>query len=106
MAAIVDPAGDLSCLLAGSDKDVGAARAPDRGARILCDHQPAKGRLSFRRGQGDIDPDRKAVGPERVIDRDAASGRDRNALRAERPVTVRASLVLTKEYVRFILAHQ
>ena len=83
---------------------VAARRALDRRAGVLRDHQaPVAFRCAglARHRTGRIDPDRRAVGREGGVDREAALGGDLHALGADRP----AGAGVLEEDVALVPAH-
>src|SRR5476651_2637405 len=85
LAELLDAPGNVRNVDAMTEIDVGARGAADGGAGVLRHHQVLERvfwYIAIERELG-VDPDRRAVDVIAGIDRDGASGRERDPLRAK-----------------------
>jgi hypothetical protein len=95
----LDASCDLTGLLTGTEKEIGAGGADDRRAGILRDHEASERRLAARTRQRQIsfDEERCAIGVQGLVDGDRSPRGQRNPLGADRLALIIQSND-TKEY--------
>src|SRR5260370_39024070 len=90
LTRLADTPGDLTCLIAGAEIEIGAGRPDNGGTGVLGNHGAAEGSACVRARQRQIRLDEKlrAVDVQCLVDRDGTAGREADALGAKRLAVV------------------
>src|SRR6267143_3911921 len=90
LTRLTDTTGDLTCLIASSEIEIGAGRPDNGGTGVLGDHGAAEWRACVRARQRKIrlNEKRRAVDVQCLVDRNGTAGREADSLGAKRLAVV------------------